>query len=486
MKKSLLLILIFIPIITYSQVNTIEATSKRDLIVHLEQYNGDLYYYNSRKYNSEYVSTDINPEITGNLAYFDFVNKITIKTPIFSKVDSINTIALIIQDNYNSMYTIRSFWNSPNDINPEFFLEKRSQNLSMVLESNQIYLSGNIDKIVSAFFDENDVLHMKGLQPYPSFQSNYYSIYNNNTILEFPINAFVDFYDFHPINDSTYLTFYYDTQQIIYHKNDTFEIINAVDLLNHSHFINEKSVINENTLFINGRISQGVFGQPSRHVVYKHKINSDTAIAIFIDSIPTQDVLSAHFAIDLIDSNYVYSGSSFGGCSVTDGYNCLSSFKIYCLTSDGNLNWEKSFGGDGNNLLQHIYATPDTGCLALFYRYVEEDSARNGDMYWVKYDKYGNEDPDYLSEFFLSTPIIPSNKENIHLFPNPTKGIINFKGIQNGKTIELKIYNMMGQLVFNEKIESSNVDISHLNLGSYIYQLKSNETVLKKGKIIKI
>ncbi|MFD1553259.1 hypothetical protein DNU06_16880 [Putridiphycobacter roseus] len=486
MKNILILISIFFSIISYSQFNTIEATSKRDLIVQLEQYNGDLYYYNNNKLHSEYINTDIIPEVTGNLAYFDFVNKVTIKTSIFSKVDSINIIALIIEDNYNNMYTIRSFWNSPNDINPEFFLEKRSQDLSLVLESHQIYLSGNIDRIVSAYFDENDVLQMKGFQPYPIFQSYYYSIYNNNTIHEFPINAYVDSYDFHSINDSTYLTFYYDTQQIIYHKNDTFEIINAVDLLNDNHFINEKSVINENTLFINGRISQGVWGQPSRHVVYKHKINSDTAIAIFIDSIPTQDVLSAHFAIDLIDSNYIYSGSSFGACSVTDDYNCLSSFKIYCLSSDGNLNWEKSFGGDGNNLLIHIYATPDTGCFALFYRDVEEDLATKGDMYWIKYDKYGNEDPDYLSEFFLSTPVLESPLLNISLFPNPAEGILNFSGIPNGKTIELKIYNMMGQLVFKEKIESSNVDISHLNSGSYIYQLKGNETVLKKGKIIKI
>jgi len=487
MKTQLILILFLLPIQLFSQYQPIESTPQRDLIITCElENNNNLFYFNSNKLLSDFNVSQTNSEISGNLAFFDFNSKIITKTSIYSKADSINYIISIVKDNYDNMYTIRSLRNSIIDTSPLHFLEKRSADLSVVIESTEIYLSTNINRVIKALFDDNDVLQIKAIQTVPNYESFHYSIDNGNVINNFTTLIGLDNYYFHDINDSTYISHLYASQQIIYHKKDTFEITKSVDLMNNTHFINEKSEIFENYLFLNGEINQGVWNQPSRHIVYKHEIESDTVIAIFIDSLSQQDAHFAFNSIDLVDTNFIYTGSNFGYCpSVPDEYTCISSFKIYCITSLGELKWSKAIGGDANNWLHHIYATPDTGCLALFYRHAEIDSARNGDMFWIKYDKFGNEEPDYLNEFYLGVQDIEEKIEKIILFPNPTKESLNFTGLPENDFSRIKIYNTLGQLVYDRTIIDAKINIAHLNNGTYFYQIQGDDEILKNGKLIK-
>ena len=76
-----------------------------------------------------------------------------------------------------------------------------------------------------------------------------------------------------------------------------------------------------------------------------------------------------------------------------------------------------------------------------------------------------------------SLPGQPSNSTTFELFPNPSSGSI-FIGIPSdlNADCELTIYDMLGNEVFNAtglKAGYNEYDISTLNAGSYIYQLKS-------------
>lgn len=486
MKTQLILILFLFPIQLLSQHQPIESTSQRDLIYLSERYDNDLYYYNMNKFILEPGGWESTVEISGNLAYFDFSNMSITKTMIYSKADSINYIISIVKDNYNTLYTIRTLRNSATDLSPSFFLEKRTDDMSEVTETIQLNISTNVDRVINAFFDDNDVLQFKGIQKDPNLQSFHYSIDIGNVTNGFTTVVGLDNFYFHDINDSTYISYLHANEQVIYHKKDAFDITKTVELRNNGHYINEKSELFENYLFLNGEINQGVWNQPNRHIVYKHEIESDTAIAIFIDSLSQEEPHYAFNSIDLIDTNFIYTGSNFGFCPVLPiDYSCISSFKIYCITSIGELKWSKTIGGNANNWLHHIYATPDSGCLVLYYRHAEIDSASNGNMYWLKYDKFGNEESDYLSEFYLEVEENEAKLENVILFPNPTNGSINFSGLPENQFSHLKIYNALGQLVYNKTIIDNKIKISNLTNGTYFYQIYNDIEILKNGKLIK-
>jgi hypothetical protein len=78
---------------------------------------------------------------------------------------------------------------------------------------------------------------------------------------------------------------------------------------------------------------------------------------------------------------------------------------------------------------------------------------------------------------------VPAVNENPYSFvyPNPTKGIINFRGLDD-KSIALKLYNMNGMLVFNAKINSSvqSVNIDFLPRGIYLINVNGQQSKLIK------
>ena len=78
-----------------------------------------------------------------------------------------------------------------------------------------------------------------------------------------------------------------------------------------------------------------------------------------------------------------------------------------------------------------------------------------------------------------------SNRENILLYPNPSSGILN---IQTNHTFtpSIKIYNLIGELVFSEDNLSPNSQIT-LNQppGIYMIVVKTNRSTSTSKLIIK-
>ncbi len=77
---------------------------------------------------------------------------------------------------------------------------------------------------------------------------------------------------------------------------------------------------------------------------------------------------------------------------------------------------------------------------------------------------------------------------DIAMYPNPTQGElwINFPEIDNQST-QLKIFDLLGQLVFQERVAQplSRIDLSGLKPGNYIYSIQQSG-VVSSGKIVKI
>ena len=73
------------------------------------------------------------------------------------------------------------------------------------------------------------------------------------------------------------------------------------------------------------------------------------------------------------------------------------------------------------------------------------------------------------------------NSSKIYAYPNPAMNLINFKNLPEQPT-RLTIYNVLGEVVFENEVSSSNntVDLSKLSTGSYIIRVNGQSINLSK------
>ena len=467
-----------------TQYNVLESNDAKDLIFESTFSNNQLTYFNLIDIPS--IQDSLTETESGVLGYYNLENKKASRTVIYSKYDSINSILFIAEDNNNSMYTLRTNKNNITDINPVYFLEKRTKNLATVLESNLIDINENLDRVVNAFFDKNNILQIKSFQFSPSYSTHYYSIDQNSIITNVNQSNIEDVH-IQEINDSTYISLSYTLNKLIYLKKDFTTIIKQVDLDSsiYHFFITEKTVITDSTLYFSGiRLTT----TKEEYVIYKHELYTDSCTLIFIDTnIYTPQPRRAFRALSIKDTNFIFGGTNYYDCMQLFDNTCLSSFQIYCVNSQGQLNWSKNIGeNDGYNFLMELHATPDTGCLALFYRYTDEASYKNGDFYWLKLDKYGNNDNTYLNGFNFSIENPSLIFSEITVYPNPTKDLVTFYFPSTLENPLIQIFDIQAKLVFSTKFINKELDISRINKGTYVYQLKDNNKLITYGKLIKL
>lgn len=75
----------------------------------------------------------------------------------------------------------------------------------------------------------------------------------------------------------------------------------------------------------------------------------------------------------------------------------------------------------------------------------------------------------------------------INIYPNPAKSIVNIETYNKEKIININIYNLFGQLVFNKNridIAINQVDISSLQHGLYIIEIKLNNLLIRQKLIV--
>lgn len=119
------------------------------------------------------------------------------------------------------------------------------------------------------------------------------------------------------------------------------------------------------------------------------------------------------------------------------------------------------------------------------------NSSGNGmNLYLWRYDALNGQSKNYKN---LKKTIFNGNditqKVTIHLYPNPVKDELMINSEQKLDNITIKIFDLMGNMVFMEKFESltnSNIRLHKINTGLYLGIIEdSNGTLLKNFKIIK-
>ena len=83
---------------------------------------------------------------------------------------------------------------------------------------------------------------------------------------------------------------------------------------------------------------------------------------------------------------------------------------------------------------------------------------------------------------------IENENFNVTIYPNPFSNTANIVVNNSNKTVNLsiKMYNILGEIVLNEVLQSqtNSFQTSNLQSGIYTYKIISNNEVLQSGKII--
>jgi hypothetical protein len=133
-----------------------------------------------------------------------------------------------------------------------------------------------------------------------------------------------------------------------------------------------------------------------------------------------------------------------------------SSFLLHKLNRNYTTKWTKKYGGDAYYEMYGVLAKDDGGCLMYGTRYDYNNS--------LKYDAYIlNVDADGL---VTSESFIPLSLQAVHIYPNPSNGLVNFDYKESLKDIQIRVVDAKGSLAHQLKIAEGvlpTLDLSFLN-----------------------
>jgi len=146
----------------------------------------------------------------------------------------------------------------------------------------------------------------------------------------------------------------------------------------------------------------------------------------------------------------------------------------YVTKTDINTNiiWQRSFNNQSSTYWFYMISTIDGGCLLL-----GTDDAL-GDITVVKVDNNG-------SITHINGEIV-EDQEKYQIFPNPCSDFFTLELYDNIHQADFYIYNTLGQLVINKKIntQTSQIDVSFLEKGVYFFKLVFDNDNIEQGKVI--
>ena len=159
--------------------------------------------------------------------------------------------------------------------------------------------------------------------------------------------------------------------------------------------------------------------------------------------------------------SYFYNVDWFLSVSFADsitGFATGSSGTIF-KTVDGGINWFALKSGTSNSLYsvfitrqKDVYAVGEAGTIL----------------------KLSND---------TLTSTVGISKNTVAVFPNPADQFLNIVGGED--VIKVIIFDMRGEIVFNQKLISNPINISHLKNGIYIIKVIGNSGLITK-KIVKL
>lgn len=232
-------------------------------------------------------------------------------------------------------------------------------------------------------------------------------------------------------------------------------------------------------------ISQSNLPSNVKSVIYLYTPSSNSYQIIDTQNIPYQ--APNNFAYDLatIDSSFIYHAFIEKACPMTDFQNtltCTNYIRYTKYDSVGNEIWQKNIGGEAQYYGLQTLATPDGGSMLIVRRYDSTINYYEYDTYYIKLDKDGNQELNYLP---VATKKIATAYDGVVAFPNPTSNTIIFR-YKTHEKVNITLLNLSGQIIrklqahFNDPI-----DVSELPNGLYLYNLQGMNGKMTWGKFSK-
>lgn len=158
--------------------------------------------------------------------------------------------------------------------------------------------------------------------------------------------------------------------------------------------------------------------------------------------------------------------------------------RLIKLDKNGNVIWNKKFSRDNENLNGKYMRSLNLTANGSYLTANELLHAVNPRPYSItKIDSLGC-DSTIAYCYSVGSEERIFNKNIIEVYPNPTRGILHFKGITDFSNVHGRLLNVLGQEVLDFKNEVQ-LDISNLKSGVYFLQVFTSDQIITFEKIIK-
>lgn len=195
---------------------------------------------------------------------------------------------------------------------------------------------------------------------------------------------------------------------------------------------------------------------------------------------PISDVLFFPNALTVMDSDNIW--LAYVSCNNCSNYlyeEISHSIIIKKFNTSGNLIGEYYINGEYNFGYLSASATSDFGVYIISSLYNWNLPANDLDIIVFKLDSSGN--------LITGNDNIDIICNTINVFPNPATEYLHFHSEIFHNDLQIEIYRIDGSKQIDQSYISkdSNVDISHLLAGIYIYRILDNGNCVQSGKFIK-
>lgn len=177
----------------------------------------------------------------------------------------------------------------------------------------------------------------------------------------------------------------------------------------------------------------------------------------------------AYSISNTLDGGYILSGSTTSNDGdVTGnhgGNNGTSDGWIVKLSNNGNLIWQKTFGGAYDDFNYDIQTVNNSGYVVVGYTWsINGDVIGNHGVQDAWIIKLG---PDLSTDTF--------QLQNLMIFPNPTKNIIQYQTADNVSLEKITIIDTTGKIVLTQTMNTSQINVESLESGIYFLKATSEK-----------
>lgn len=181
---------------------------------------------------------------------------------------------------------------------------------------------------------------------------------------------------------------------------------------------------------------------------------------------------------ETVDGGFIVGGSTYSWDGDLQGTPYLGylDYWIIKLSSIGNIEWQRRFGGNNVDRLLSIQQTSDLG-----YILAGETKSNNNDVYGIHTD--GSSAINYDMWIVKLSPSVSSelfeNVESIRTYPNPVQDYLNLQVDPSLLNHSYQIYSITGQLVLSGEVTSENMELHLGSISDGIYLLKIGDQTKK-------